>query len=407
MSMETVPLLSGLFREPKDIMTKLRILLLATTALTATQFATSASHAQTAPIVVAQAKEEGGPPGARKEAPRALRRRLPRRGRRLLRHLRRLHLARPAALRRRRPLRLRHRDRAPHPPPPAARAAASGATSAATGAPRRRHRHLRRRPPLPRRRPRQHLRRLRRLHLRVRRRAASSAGSRACGAEATGRTDAATAAAFIPEGDAIPRAAAPPPAGARAAACTCHHADSNSAADGRPSTRWKHDGATAACRRTDDASECGRSDDHDAAGTTRRAAACRAGAELPHRHRAPRRPPLHPPLREERAPRRQPPCRARPTPRRLPAGRKTHRRRLRRPSARHLKSPHRCQQRRRRKPEIKAIAPGTRPSGPQRVWTTSAASAARASRAAAPSSPSPAGSSFAIPADSGMSVTAR
>ncbi|MCA6118689.1 OmpA family protein [Bradyrhizobium sp. WSM 1738] len=51
-------------------MTKLRILLLATTALTATQFATSTSHAQTAPLVVAQAKDKDeGPPGRPKEAP--------------------------------------------------------------------------------------------------------------------------------------------------------------------------------------------------------------------------------------------------------------------------------------------------------------------------------------------------
>ena len=86
---------------------------------------------------------------------------------------------------------------------------------------------------------------------------ASSAGSRACGAQATGRTD--DAATFIPEGDAISGAAAP--AGWRqAAACTCHHADSNSAADGRPSTGRKHDGATAASRRTNDASECWRPD---------------------------------------------------------------------------------------------------------------------------------------------------
>ncbi|WP_426530760.1 OmpA family protein [Bradyrhizobium sp. McL0615] len=49
-------------------MTNLRILLLATTALTATQLATSASHAQTAPLVVAQTKDEA-PPGAKKEAP--------------------------------------------------------------------------------------------------------------------------------------------------------------------------------------------------------------------------------------------------------------------------------------------------------------------------------------------------
>src|SRR5829696_5459864 len=51
-------------------MTNLRILLLATTALTATQLATSASHAQTAPVVMAQAKDgDTAPPGARKEAP--------------------------------------------------------------------------------------------------------------------------------------------------------------------------------------------------------------------------------------------------------------------------------------------------------------------------------------------------
>src|SRR6266850_76884 len=68
MPTKAVPLLSGLLPGTKDIMTNLRILLLATTALTATQLATSASHAQTAPIVVAQAKEEG-PPGAKKEAP--------------------------------------------------------------------------------------------------------------------------------------------------------------------------------------------------------------------------------------------------------------------------------------------------------------------------------------------------
>src|SRR6266508_3657546 len=53
----------------KDIMTNLRILLLATTALTATQLATSASHAQTAPIVVAQAREEVGPDGRPKAPP--------------------------------------------------------------------------------------------------------------------------------------------------------------------------------------------------------------------------------------------------------------------------------------------------------------------------------------------------
>src|SRR3981189_1833505 len=63
MSMEPIPLPSGLFRGPKDIMTNLRILLLATTALTVAQLATSASHAQTAPLVMAQAKEELGPDG--------------------------------------------------------------------------------------------------------------------------------------------------------------------------------------------------------------------------------------------------------------------------------------------------------------------------------------------------------
>ena len=108
--------------------------------------------------------------------------------------------------------------------------------------------------------------------------AASSTGSRACGAEATGRTDDATpaAAAFISEGDAITRAAAP--AGWRqAAAGTCHHASSDSTADRRPSTWRKHDdGATATARRTDDASECGRPDNR-ADGTTRRAAFGYAG----------------------------------------------------------------------------------------------------------------------------------
>src|SRR5271156_2833507 len=50
-------------------MTKLRLVLLATTALTAMQFASTASHAQSAPIVVAQAKEELGPDGKPKQPP--------------------------------------------------------------------------------------------------------------------------------------------------------------------------------------------------------------------------------------------------------------------------------------------------------------------------------------------------
>src|SRR5438445_247099 len=69
MSMQAVPLLSGLIPGTKDIMTNLRILLLATTALTATQLATSESYAQTAPIVVAQAKEDVGPDGRPKAPP--------------------------------------------------------------------------------------------------------------------------------------------------------------------------------------------------------------------------------------------------------------------------------------------------------------------------------------------------
>jgi len=40
-------------------MTKLRLVLLATTALTAMQFASPSSHAHTAPLVVAQANEVG------------------------------------------------------------------------------------------------------------------------------------------------------------------------------------------------------------------------------------------------------------------------------------------------------------------------------------------------------------
>src|ERR1700761_3963059 len=50
-------------------MTKLRLLLLATTALTALQFASAPSHAQTAPTVMAQAKEELGPDGKPKQPP--------------------------------------------------------------------------------------------------------------------------------------------------------------------------------------------------------------------------------------------------------------------------------------------------------------------------------------------------
>ncbi|WP_084800857.1 OmpA family protein [Bradyrhizobium sp. Tv2a-2] len=52
-------------------MSKLRLLLLATTAMTAMQFASSASHAEGAPIVVAQAqREELGPDGKPKQPPR-------------------------------------------------------------------------------------------------------------------------------------------------------------------------------------------------------------------------------------------------------------------------------------------------------------------------------------------------
>src|ERR1700730_16273738 len=58
---------------PEIIMTKLRLVLLATTALTALQFVHSSSHAQTAPLVVAQAapKEELGPDGKPKHPPKA------------------------------------------------------------------------------------------------------------------------------------------------------------------------------------------------------------------------------------------------------------------------------------------------------------------------------------------------
>ncbi|RXG93846.1 OmpA family protein, partial [Bradyrhizobium zhanjiangense] len=52
-------------------MTNLRFVLLATTALTAMQFASSASHAQSAPpLVVAQAQpQETGPDGKPKQPP--------------------------------------------------------------------------------------------------------------------------------------------------------------------------------------------------------------------------------------------------------------------------------------------------------------------------------------------------
>src|ERR1700684_1088735 len=54
-------------------MTKLRLALLATTALTAMQLTSLPSYAQTAPLVVAQAQNEVGPDGKPKpkEAPKA------------------------------------------------------------------------------------------------------------------------------------------------------------------------------------------------------------------------------------------------------------------------------------------------------------------------------------------------
>ena len=48
-------------------MTNLRLVLLATTALTATQLASSAAHAQSAPMVVAQ--QQQGETGGAGEAP--------------------------------------------------------------------------------------------------------------------------------------------------------------------------------------------------------------------------------------------------------------------------------------------------------------------------------------------------
>jgi Spy/CpxP family protein refolding chaperone len=50
-------------------MTNLRLVLLATTALTAMQLIAAPSHAQTAPLVMAQAKEELGPDGKPKQPP--------------------------------------------------------------------------------------------------------------------------------------------------------------------------------------------------------------------------------------------------------------------------------------------------------------------------------------------------
>ena len=359
-------------------MTNLRILLLATTALTATQLATSASHAQTAPIVVAQAKEETGPGGRPRRRRRVPRRRLPRRRRprRLLRHPRPRHLrvrspaaataccgsaaassATPAAS-----------GGSTTPAPDAAAASpgcraegtdsASAAPCGCTFAPNGT--------------------------------AASSAGSRACGAEATCRTDdATTAAAFVSESDAITCTAAAPAGWHQAAAGACHHAGSDSAADSRPSAWRKYDdGATAGTTgSTDDASECGRPDNHadhtardDPARRLRlrRAELLRRPRPL-RRQRAPRRVPappslrvqrrrrLLPRLREARPPRRQPPCRVRQTPRHRPAGHKTPRRPSRRPSARRLRLPHRCQQPRRRTLGLRVIAPGAPRSGPQRL----------------------------------------
>src|ERR1700722_16430365 len=58
-------------RRTKTIMTKLRLVLLATTALTAMQFVSAPSHAQTAPLVIAQAAPAGelGPDAKPKQPP--------------------------------------------------------------------------------------------------------------------------------------------------------------------------------------------------------------------------------------------------------------------------------------------------------------------------------------------------
>src|SRR5437762_12915266 len=56
------------FRGIQIIMTKLRFVLLATTALTAMQLIASASHAQNPPLIVAQ-REELGPDGKPKQPP--------------------------------------------------------------------------------------------------------------------------------------------------------------------------------------------------------------------------------------------------------------------------------------------------------------------------------------------------
>ena len=107
--------------------------------------------------------------------------------------------------------------------------------------------------------------------------ASAAAGSSACRAEAACRTDATAAAAFISEGDAITVTCTSAAATGRrqAAARSCHHAGSNSSADCRPSTGRKHDGATAASRRTNDASECWRPDYLPNPASERRRSDCR------------------------------------------------------------------------------------------------------------------------------------
>ena len=106
-----------------------------------------------------------------------------------------------------------------------------------------------------------------------------SADSSTHSTEAACRTDSATAAGFISEGDAITCAAAPAAAVWRhqAAAGSCHYAGSDSAADGRPSAGRKHDDSTTVASRR--APECGRSDCHanHTARTTRCAAVGHAG----------------------------------------------------------------------------------------------------------------------------------
>ncbi len=209
-----------------------------------------------------------------------------------------------------------------------------------------------------------------RLHLRVRAHRRLLHRQPPLGTEATGRTDDTTpAAAFISEGDAITRAAAP--TAGRRAGSRRHLPPRRPQQRRRPlprhpaEARRRHRHCVPAHRRR---LRGGCPDPNHAAQRSRHAAACR-----PKRGGVPTAPGATPPVAAPTAPGGAAPtaptavpgapnCRATSRPR------KNAPRRCRRLSVRRRRSPHRCQRHRRRKPAgSKPLPAGTPPSGPQRL----------------------------------------